>query len=91
MAKEEMVNIAAAKTRLPELVERASSGEKIVLARNGKPKAMLVPVSKRRKYVFGAGKGQWRGIERILDTPLSKQALDGFSAAPIFPTTKRTK
>ena len=33
-----------AKTRLSQLVERAEAGEEIVIARNGKPVARLVPV-----------------------------------------------
>lgn len=32
-----------AKTRLPQLLERVSRGEKILITRNGKPAAMLVP------------------------------------------------
>ena len=38
------VNIADAKARLPELVERAAQGEEIVIARNGKPRARLVAI-----------------------------------------------
>ena len=57
MAKVEVVNIAAANTRLPELVERASNSEEIILARNGKPKARLVAIGRKKKFVRGAGKG----------------------------------
>jgi prevent-host-death family protein len=32
-----------AKTHLPQLLERVSRGEKILITRNGKPAAMLVP------------------------------------------------
>jgi prevent-host-death family protein len=80
MAKKvETVNIAAAKARLPELVERVSSGEEIVLARHGKPKAKLVPISPARKtYVRGAGRGQWRGIDAVLGTPLPADIVDAF-------------
>ena len=31
------------KNRLPQLLERVSRGEKILITRNGKPVAMLVP------------------------------------------------
>ena len=37
------VNIHAAKTNLPRLVERAAAGEEIVIAKAGKPMARLVP------------------------------------------------
>lgn len=38
------VNMNEAKTTLSKLVERALGGEEIVLANNGKPLVMLVPV-----------------------------------------------
>jgi prevent-host-death family protein len=78
MAKEETINIAAAKARLPELVERASNGEEIILARNGKPKAKLVPIVQKKKYVYGAGKGKWKGAGRVLDRPLPDDVLNAF-------------
>jgi prevent-host-death family protein len=37
------VNLYNAKTHLSMLVERAASGEEIIIAKAGKPKAMLVP------------------------------------------------
>jgi prevent-host-death family protein len=38
-----VVNIHEAKTHLSRLIERAESGEEIVLGRAGKPVALLVP------------------------------------------------
>jgi prevent-host-death family protein len=84
----ETVNIAEAKARLPELVERASTGEEIILARNGKPRARLVPIAPRKKYVYGAGKGKWRGTERLLDTPLPDDLLDAFDAGLTDPPVR---
>ena len=40
------VNIHAAKTRLSDLVARVEKGERITIARAGKPVAQLVPVPK---------------------------------------------
>jgi prevent-host-death family protein len=54
---DKQVNLYEAKTRLSELVEEAASGAEIVIAKNGKPKARLVPVG-----VPATGKrvgGQW--------------------------------
>ena len=76
--KRETVNIAAAKTRLPELVERASAGEEIILARNGKPRAKLVPFTQKKKFVYGAGKGKWKGTERVFDQPLPDDLIEAF-------------
>jgi prevent-host-death family protein len=76
--KPETVNIAAAKARLPELVERACNGEEIILARNGKPKAKLVPIVEKKKYIYAAGKGKWKGTERALDMTLPDDVVDAF-------------
>ena len=78
MGKIETINIAAAKARLPELVERASNGEEIILSRHGKPKAKLVPIEHKRKFVFGSGKGKWKGVKRILERPLPDDVLKSF-------------
>jgi prevent-host-death family protein len=57
--KTEIVNVHAAKTQLSKLLERAESGEEIVIGRAGKPIAKLVPyVDERPKRVFGRLKGQ---------------------------------
>lgn len=39
------VGMHEAKTKLSQLVERAEAGEDIVIARNGRPVARLVPVA----------------------------------------------
>jgi prevent-host-death family protein len=39
----ETVNLDEAKTNLSKLVERAASGEEIIIAEAGKPRAKLVP------------------------------------------------
>ena len=51
------INVAEAKAKLSELLDRALAGEEIGIARAGKPLARLVPVEelKPRK------KGAWRG------------------------------
>jgi prevent-host-death family protein len=41
------VNLYEAKTHLSELVERAVNGEEIVIAKSGRPRVRLVPVSLR--------------------------------------------
>jgi prevent-host-death family protein len=79
--KEQIINIAAAKARLPELVERASNGEEIILARHGRPKAKLVPIGPRKKYVYAAGKGKWKGTERVIEISLPDDVLNAFYGA----------
>ena len=45
----QVVNIHAAKTRLSRLVAQAEKGERIVIARNGKPAAQLIRIKKANK------------------------------------------
>lgn len=55
----ETVNVHDAKTHLSRLLERAESGEEIVIARAGKPVARLVPYgTEHPKRVFGRLRGQ---------------------------------
>jgi prevent-host-death family protein len=73
------VNIADAKARLPELVERAARGEEITIARNGKPRARLVPLARRTRRVAGCGAGQWKVVGDF-NAPLPADVLEGFQS-----------
>ena len=53
------VNLSEAKAHLSKLVEEAAKGEEIVIARNGKPIAMIVALAKRlrlRKRKLGVSR-----------------------------------
>lgn len=50
----EVVNIHAAKTKLSQLVKRAERGERITIARNGKPVAQLGPAPRTRRAALPA-------------------------------------
>jgi len=54
-----------AKTKLSQLVERAEAGEDIVIARNGKPVARLVPLAATSS--IADVRGVWRDRIRIAD------------------------
>lgn len=55
----ELVNMHQAKSTLSRLVQRALSGEDIVIARNGKPLVRLTPVpEKRGQRIPGRSKGR---------------------------------
>lgn len=79
-----VINVAAAKARLPELIERAARGEEIVLSRAGKPRARLVPLDASRKAlrVPGKGKGRFR-ITRDFDEPLPPEVVSSFEDGPL--------
>lgn len=49
----EMANVQEAKTRLSELLVRASRGEDVVIARAGVPVARLVPIDGAPPRTFG--------------------------------------
>ncbi|MDF1486883.1 type II toxin-antitoxin system Phd/YefM family antitoxin [Tessaracoccus caeni] len=65
------VNMHEAKSTLSALVERALAGERITIARAGKPAVDLVPHVAGADIVFGAGKGEF-----VLDTEI----FDGVDA-----------
>ena len=71
------VNIADAKARLPELVERAARGEEIIIARNGKPQARLVALPPRTRRVAGHGAGKWK-VRGDFNAPLPADLLEAF-------------
>jgi prevent-host-death family protein len=74
----ETVSLYEAKTNLSSLVERAARGEKIVIAKSGKPRAALVPLTDMRLLrVSGKGRGKWR-VKRGFDAPLPADTLDQF-------------
>lgn len=72
------VNIYEAKTRLSELVDRASAGEEIVIAKSGVPTARLVPLRAVHEH---RAPGGWAGTISIaddFDAPLSAELLGAF-------------
>jgi prevent-host-death family protein len=72
----ETVNVHEAKTHLSRLLERVEAGEEIVLARNGKAIARLVPVGRIARRP-GAMKGRIR-IRRDFDAPLPTPIAKSF-------------
>ena len=69
------LNLYDAKTRLSELVEAASQGEEVVIAKAGRPLAKLGPVDGPRKPVrLGLMKGKIR-IGKDFDDPLPEDFL----------------
>ena len=68
------INIHDAKTHLSRLVEEVASGAEIVIAKNGVPRARLVPLERSRKVKFGVLKGKIRYPDD-LDAPLPSKVL----------------
>ncbi|MGH7897533.1 MAG: type II toxin-antitoxin system Phd/YefM family antitoxin [Candidatus Binatia bacterium] len=73
-----MVNVYQAKTQLSRLLDRAEAGEEIIISRNGRPVARLVPVRPDRKpRKLGALKGKIR-MSPDFDAPLPEDVLAPF-------------
>jgi prevent-host-death family protein len=76
-ARKAVVNLYEAKTQLSALVERASRGEEITIAKAGKPMARLVPIGSEPRQP-GALKGRIR-VSADFDALLPADLLAGFS------------
>ena len=72
------VNIHEAKTHLSHLLEQVERGEEIVIARNGKPVARLVPYRpEMRLRTPGSMRGQIM-VHEDFDAPLPPDVLARF-------------
>lgn len=75
--KPKAVNVHEAKTHLSRLLAEVEKGTEIILARDGKPVAKLIPLPARTPRVFGKGRGKtW--MSEDFDAPLPDDLLDLF-------------
>jgi prevent-host-death family protein len=69
----ETVNLANAKARLSELVDRAAAGETVRITRRGKPIAQITSVETPRKPI------DFAALKALTDRlPMQKQSAGGF-------------
>jgi prevent-host-death family protein len=69
----ETVNLASAKARLSELVDRAAAGETVRITRRGKPIAQITRVQSPRKSI------DFVALKALTDRlPMQKQSAGGF-------------
>lgn len=72
-----VLNLYEAKTQLSALVDQAAAGAEIIIAKNGRPRAKLVPIRDAARRRPGRAKGKvW--ISADFDAPLPAEVLDGF-------------
>lgn len=70
------VNVYAAKAKLSSLLDQAEKGEEVVITRNGRPVAKIVPYRERKEpRQLGRLKGKIR-IAADFDAPLPDDLLD---------------
>jgi prevent-host-death family protein len=78
MNKQAQINLYEAKTQLSSLVERAAAGEEIVIAKNGKPMARLIPLGAANRPVpWGDLKGRVTISDADLMAPLPEADWQG--------------
>ena len=72
-----VVSLYEAKTQLSALVEQSSAGAENIIAKNGRPRAKLVPIRDGTRRRPGRAKGKlWMSAD--FDAPLPPEILDGF-------------
>jgi prevent-host-death family protein len=77
-----VLNLYEAKTRLSSLVDQAAAGAEIIIAKNGRPRAKLVPYRETTRRRPGRAKGKiWMSAD--FDAPLPKDVLDAFAGGPV--------
>jgi prevent-host-death family protein len=77
-----VVNLYEAKTQLSALVDDVAAGAEIIIAKNGKPMAKLVPLRQKARRKAGRLKGKiWIGDD--FDAPLPKDIVDAFYRSTI--------
>lgn len=69
-----LVTIHAAKTNLSKLIEVASSGEEVVIAKGRKPVARLVPIP-QTKFITGILKEKLAGNGPDFFEPMAEEEL----------------
>jgi prevent-host-death family protein len=70
-------NIHEAKSQLSKLIEAMQQGETVIIARSGKPVAVLGPVPASAGRVRGVLRGQIN-LRADFDEPLPAELLKGF-------------
>jgi len=75
-ARKHTYNVYEAKTQLSRLLVEVESGAEIVIARDGRPIARLVPVAPTQPRIPGAAKGEiWMSDDLL--APLPEDMLEG--------------
>jgi prevent-host-death family protein len=74
------VNVHAAKTQLSKLLVRVAKGEKIVIAKAGRPVAQLTAVRKTDRPKPGRFKGLIKVTDQALFEPLPPEELSAWES-----------
>jgi prevent-host-death family protein len=82
------VNTHEAKTQLSRLLALVEKGEEVVIARNGKAVAKLVPAARPSSpFQFGSMRGQIKLLPGW-DDPMTPEEWAAWYEGPVFPETE---
>ncbi len=73
----DIVNVHEAKTHLSRLLERVAGGDEVVIAKNGRPIARLVPIKTQQPRLPGRLKGRIK-LSPGFEAPLPANITEGF-------------
>lgn len=71
------MNVQNAKTHLSRLLARVEAGEEVVIARDGRPIARLVPITQHPARTPGSARGEFEVPEEFF-APLPDEILRAF-------------
>ncbi|MDE0137073.1 MAG: type II toxin-antitoxin system prevent-host-death family antitoxin [bacterium] len=73
------VDVHEAETHLPRLLERVEAGEEVIIARDGRPVARLIPYALSGRQQFGSWKDRIAVDDSFFD-PLPDEELAAWEA-----------
>jgi prevent-host-death family protein len=82
------LNLYEAKTQLSALVDEAAAGEEVIIAKNGRPRARLVPLQPaapqpRREFGYWGKTYGWKAPEVFPET--TPDEIAEWEDGPVFP------
>lgn len=85
---EKQVNVYEAKSQLSKLLEQVEAGDEIIIARNGRPIARLVPLQRRTS---SRTPGAWKGKVWMADDfdETDEELVELWENSPLFPEDEK--
>lgn len=81
------MNLYEAKTHLSRLVDEAAEGEEIVIAKNDRPMARLVPLERKRAGKRRLGRSNHRFIETVSRSVADRRVAKDLEESGLWPGT----
>ncbi len=86
-----MVNIFEAKAKLSDLLDRAASGERILICKRNQPVAELRPIAARRQAPRPIGQARdLLTVPAAFFDPLDEADVEAFDASDVYPPVRST-